>query len=146
MSVFIDRVASQLYKYPDSTLYSLTLGMSERVDFDLILEAIEQDDFIKREAAKIGEHLGYAAVNTALMLDVELLILGGTVLKLGDHFLNPFKTILKKLVPVPPYMIPSALGEYSGIYGAFAVGTGRVLRNIVGVQLAPSETCALRRL
>ncbi|MFZ5824096.1 MAG: ROK family transcriptional regulator [Bacillota bacterium] len=67
------------------------------------------------------EHLGLAITNMACLLDPELVILTGGVMRSADLLLDPIREVLDRLVPYPPRLVLSELEEEAGVLGGVAL-------------------------
>ena len=86
------------------------------------------------DAARAGDALAAAVVaqearwlalylaSVAAVVDVELAVLGGGIGVNGDLLLEPAVEELRALVPYPPRLVVSSLGERAVLAGALAVG------------------------
>jgi len=71
-----------------------------------------------RETAEV---LGVALANLCCLMDPEVLVVGGGVSRAPrELLLDPVRRIVETLVPYPPRVVPSQLGEHAGILGAVA--------------------------
>ena len=68
-----------------------------------------------------ADMVGVALANLCSLMDPEVLVVGGGVARAPRSlFLDPVCRIIETLVPFPPRVVPSQLGEQAGIYGAVA--------------------------
>ena len=62
--------------------------------------------------------IGMVVVNLVALLNPEVVILGGEVLKLGDHVLPVLNQMVADHTPFPAKVVPAALGDRSALIGA----------------------------
>lgn len=67
------------------------------------------------------EYLAIAIANMACLLDPEMVILTGGVLRSAALLLDPIRTAVERLVPYPPRIVLSELREEAGILGGVAL-------------------------
>lgn len=68
-----------------------------------------------------AEFLGVAIADMACLLNPELVILTGGVMRSGHLLLEPIRQILDRLAPFPPRLVLSELREDAGILGGVAL-------------------------
>lgn len=88
-----------------------------------VAEAAEGGDPVALEIwRETAEMLGVALANAAALLDPEVIVLGGGVARAPERLLlEPVRRIVETLVPYPPKVVVSALGEQAGVLGAVAI-------------------------
>lgn len=67
------------------------------------------------------EHLGMAVANMACLLDPEVVILTGGVMRSAHLLLDPICEVVGRMVPYPPRIVLSELKEEAGILGGVAL-------------------------
>lgn len=67
------------------------------------------------------QHLGLAIANMACLLDPELVILTGGVMRSAHLFLEPIRAMTQQLAPYPPRILLSELKEEAGVLGGVAL-------------------------
>jgi len=73
---------------------------------------------VEEEARRIALHIAPIAA----VADVELVVVGGGIGANGDLLLAPVRELLKELLPYPPRVEVSSLGDAAVLSGALAVG------------------------
>ena len=93
-------------------------------------------------AARAGDALARAVVDEearriamqvapiAAVADVGLVVLGGGIGTNGDLLLAPVRSLLKRLVPYPPHVEVSSLGDAAVLSGALALGLRAALDSV----------------
>jgi len=79
------------------------------------------DDTARQVIAEAGEALGVAIASLAMVLDIDLYVVGSSVARLGDMFLEPARRILPeycfKSVAARVRIVPVALGDDGPLLG-----------------------------
>jgi predicted NBD/HSP70 family sugar kinase len=86
----------------------------------LALEVVEE------EARRIALHIAPVAA----VIDVELVVIGGGIGVNGDLLLVPIRSRLAELLPYPPRVEVSSLGDAAVLNGALAVGRAAALDSV----------------
>ena len=81
---------------------------------------------VEEEARRIALHV----VPIAAVADVALVVLGGGIGSNGDLLLAPIRRLLAELLPYPPRVEVSSLGDAAVLTGALAVGRRSALDNV----------------
>ena len=115
-----------------SVLTSTKKIKPEDITMDDIIEAALNDDVLAIELiARVGENLGRGIAALINVLNPELVVLGGSLIKTGDYLYLPIKTALNKyslsLVNNDSQLKMSKLGERAGILGACLLVRNRLL-------------------
>jgi predicted NBD/HSP70 family sugar kinase len=106
-----------------------TLGVSFEVP--AIFEAARTGDalaleVVSEEAYRIALHIAPIAA----VIDVELIVIGGGIGANGDLLLAPIRKRLAELLPYPPRVEVSSLGDAAVLKGALAVGRAAALDSV----------------
>jgi predicted NBD/HSP70 family sugar kinase len=64
-----------------------------------------------------GALLGMAATNLSLVLDPSLIVLGGPLAGEGSPLLDEVRRIVTRIIPSPPEVKASALGNDATLFG-----------------------------
>ena len=115
-----------------SVLTAIKKIRPEDITMDDIIEAALNDDVLAIELiARVGENLGRGIAALINVLNPELVVLGGSLIKTGDYLYLPIKTALNKyslsLVNNDSQLKMSKLGERAGILGACLLVRNRLL-------------------
>ncbi|WP_185993066.1 ROK family transcriptional regulator [Streptomyces sp. 130] len=104
---------------PGAVLHTLARGDSARVDAPLVFEAMRRGD---TALPSLAEHiLGPAAraiATVSLLLDPELVVIGGAVADAGDVLLAPLRDLVGRLSEAPPRLEFSPLTDRAVVLGA----------------------------
>ena len=71
--------------------------------------------------AETASHLGLALANMVCLINPELVVLTGGVMRSGDQLIGPIRQVVERLVPYPPRIVLSELKEEAGILGGVAL-------------------------
>lgn len=105
-----------------SAVLDLAGGDVQGVTARLVAEGAALGDPLALEVwRETAEVVGVALANLCSLMDPEVLVVGGGVSRAPRTlFLDPVRQIIETLVPYPPRVVPSQLGEQAGILGAVA--------------------------
>ncbi|HEY8531551.1 MAG TPA: ROK family transcriptional regulator [Limnochorda sp.] len=105
-----------------SMVLDLAGGNEEAVTARIVAEAAAMGDPLALDVwRETAEMVGVALANLCSLVDPEVLVVGGGVARAPKHlFLDPVRQIVETLVPYPPNVVASDLGELAGILGAVA--------------------------
>lgn len=111
----------------DSVLLELAGGNPEMVDAKIVFEAARRGD----EAAatiiiEVVRRLAHGVAALVCALNPETVIIGGGISRAGDALLKPFEQQLRALVPVPPRVVLSSLGDEAVALGALRLALTKV--------------------
>jgi len=81
---------------------------------------------VEEEARRIALHIAPIAA----VADVELVVVGGGIGANGDLLLAPVRALLKELLPYPPRVEVSSLGDAAVLSGALAIGREAALDGV----------------
>lgn len=105
-----------------SMVWDLAGGKEEAITARIVADAASMGDPLALEVwRETAEVVGVALANLCSLADPEVLVIGGGVARAPKHlFLDPVRQIVETLVPYPPKVVASDLGEQAGILGAVA--------------------------
>jgi predicted NBD/HSP70 family sugar kinase len=92
--------------------------------------AREGDEAAKSVVAEVARRIALHIAPFAAVADVELVVLGGGIGANGDLLLDPVGRHLAELLPFPPRLEVSTLGEAAVLTGALAVGVQSARENV----------------
>ena len=111
---------------------TLTGNEISKINFNIFKKAFfEQDEYCVKLVDEIVSYLCCVISNISTLLDIELIIIGGGIIELGNHFIELVRKNIVKLSPLPANVVFTELGEKAGIYGAFAVAIERIFKYII---------------
>lgn len=104
----------------------------ERIDLDEIKKAISIGDEYAIEVVKeVGQALGTAVANIAIMLDLEQIIIGGVLSDLGDLLIDSIKRVVNVSLPIDVEVDKSELGIKAGVKGLVVIAKDSILEGLV---------------
>jgi predicted NBD/HSP70 family sugar kinase len=115
-------------------LLELAGGDPEAVDAEIVFAAAAEGD--KAAHAIVDELVGRLAEGVAaaaVTLNPATLILGGGLSRAGATLLDPLARRLEELVPIPPRVVLSDLGEESVALGAVRLAIQTVEERLFGI-------------
>ncbi len=128
----IKRVRDGIAKGSQSKALDLAGGDIDRINLAILKRAAMMGDGyvinIIQDSAKM---LGWVIANINVILDVELVIIGGRVIELGEHFIEPIRQTIDRLSPLNTSIVYASLGSKAVIYGGFALGLDYVFNHIL---------------
>ena len=113
----------------------LTRGLAEKFKSSVLQEPYSTVDILK--AAKEGDELAQAVVKLeaerialyvaaiSAVTDVELVVLSGGIGRQASFFLEPIKKLVSAVVPFPPRIEVSTLGDTGILVGALNIATAK---------------------
>jgi predicted NBD/HSP70 family sugar kinase len=103
----------------DGLLAKLAAGDPARVAAETVFDAARAGDAAAKEiVAAALEDAGQAIVTMALVLNPEVVVVGGGVAASGDLIAEPLRRRLAQMVRMPPRLEVSALGDRGALLGA----------------------------
>jgi predicted NBD/HSP70 family sugar kinase len=108
------------------------LGMRNVISAKQVFESTRDSDKAALTAVKVeAEHLARAVAAITVVLDPELVVLGGGIGRNGDLLIGPMVRRLEKLLPLrPPPLMVSALGDDAVVLGALAIALARAREEV----------------
>lgn len=112
-------------KYPESLLGKMA-AEGDRIEGPQVAEAARQGDAAALEVVGLtGHYLGNALVSLANIFQPEVIVLGGGVIALGEHLLEPTRKVVRERALKPMNETPvvaAELGPAAGMIGAAELG------------------------
>ncbi|WP_462410627.1 ROK family transcriptional regulator [Neobacillus sp. Marseille-QA0830] len=115
-----ERLKQLVSEHPNHPLYerSHSSGITGEEAFEW---AIKGDEVALVAVEEAIEHIAYGIVNAASLLNPEVIILGGGVLKSSDFILPRLRQIVEHYLPSSVELKISRLGENAGVLGAVSL-------------------------
>jgi predicted NBD/HSP70 family sugar kinase len=99
---------------------------------EMINEGIQENDpYSKSLIESLARLMGSAVGNMALVLDLELIVMGGTLGELDGVFLDQIRATVDEMLPFSIEIVNSKLKSMAGIYGLIELGEGYIMKEIV---------------
>ena len=120
------RARERLERGDDSLLSTLVDGDLSQITAQEVGIAAQQGDALAQAVfTEAGRYIGMALVNLMYLLNPELFVLGGGVLRAGDVLLTQIQKTVVALAPdiycEQTRIVPAALWEDVGLWGALAL-------------------------
>ncbi|MEN8098368.1 MAG: ROK family protein [Chloroflexota bacterium] len=111
---------------PNGLLYALSEGDPDRVSAKLVAEASRLGDRDAEEIIREAmSYLGIGVANLVNLLNPELVVIGGSLIKMGDLLFESVKSTVKRCtfsrLSRSLQIVPSQLGDTAGLLGAASV-------------------------
>ncbi len=99
-----------------------SISLGRPVDSPEVMRlAVGGDPAALRVVTETAEHLGLAIANMICLLDPEMVILTGGVMRSADQLLEPIRDVIARIVPYQVPLVLSELKEDAGIFGGVAL-------------------------
>ena len=121
------RLGATLARQPGgSVLRELAGGDPDTVTAETVFAAVARGDRAATDLAQtLAERLGRGIASAVIVLDPEVVILGGGLANAGGVLLDPVRDTIAALVPRAPRVVLSALGDESVATGAVRLALDR---------------------
>lgn len=117
-------------------LLALAGGDAEAIDAEIVFVAAgEGDPAAGSIVAQLVGRLAAGIAAAAIVLDPETVIVGGGLSRAGDALLEPLSRSLRALVPLPPRIVLSDLGEESVALGGVRLAIQSVEERLFGIAV-----------
>ena len=128
----LKKVQNNLEKNKDSILYNLSNGGKEKITVDMLIKAINiADPYVLKYIEKAAIGYGIAINNVSILLDLEAVIIGGVLSRLGIRFISKIRSIVKDNNPIDVQILPGGLRDNASIYGGYIVGNEYITEKLV---------------
>jgi predicted NBD/HSP70 family sugar kinase len=115
-------------------LLELASGDPDAIDAEIIFRAAaEGDSAAGRIVDQLVHRLAEGVAAASIVLNPETVILGGGLSRAGDTLLAPLERDLRALMPIPPRIVLSDLGEESVALGAVRLAVQTVEERMFGI-------------
>ena len=111
--------------YPNALIATQVQGDMDRVSAKLVIDSAKAGDAIALEIfSRFVDQLGSALCSIFVLLDPEVIALGGGVSLAGDFLFEPLRENVKRKCFFEEYgqILPAQLGNDAGIIGAAMLG------------------------
>lgn len=99
-----------------------------------VFQAAREGDALAQEiVTETVNYLAQAVANVACVLNPKMVILGGAMTRSDDLLLEPIRERVRRVVPFPPQIELTQLGDDAVLYGAIALAI-RATREDISVQ------------
>lgn len=115
-------------------LLRLAGGDPEAIDAEVVFAAAREGDRAAvRIVDELVERLGRGVAAAAVVLNPETVIVGGGLSRAGGALLEPLERHLRALVPIPPRVVLSELGDRSVALGGVRLAVQQVEERLFGI-------------
>ena len=109
-------------EFPDSTLHQVRTPLTPQAIFEA---ARAGDAAAARVFERAGYYLGLGLTHLVNILSPRCIVVGGGIAQAGDLLLEPVRQVIRRCAYPPAHrqvpVLPSALGDLSGVFGAAAM-------------------------
>lgn len=91
----------------------------------------ENNEAVLAEIQRVAQTLAVTIVNIVALLDVELILLGGSITRLDVELIEKIEVYVNNTIPFVPNIKFSKLENNSCVKGAFAIGAEQILKELV---------------
>jgi glucokinase len=130
----VRRAQQRLYRDRTSSLSRLIIPRDREMSSDDIVQAaLSGDELSQVVFERTGKYLGIAIGGLINLLNPELVVFGGSVMKVGDILLKPIINETRRRAFAPSFedcrIVAAQLGQWAGVIGAAmlardSIGTG----------------------
>jgi predicted NBD/HSP70 family sugar kinase len=117
-------------------LLELAAGDPDAIDAEVVFAAAERGDEAAREILdELLDRLARGIASAVTVLNPSTVIVGGGISRAGAILLGPLDRRIRELVPVPPHVALSALGDQAVALGAARLALLTVEERLFDVAL-----------
>ncbi|MGM0379487.1 MAG: ROK family protein [Bacillota bacterium] len=128
----LKKVQNDLEDNKDSILYNLSNGGKEKITVDMLVKAINiADPYVLKYIEKAASGYGVAINNISILLDLEAVIIGGVLSRLGIRFISKIRSIVQDNNPIDVKILPGGLRDNASIYGGYIIGNEYITKKLV---------------
>ncbi|HHU62746.1 MAG TPA: ROK family transcriptional regulator [Clostridiales bacterium] len=128
----IKRIKDGIAKGCRSKALELAGGNIQGINLGIVRKAAMMGDgYVLNIIHDSARMLGWVIANINVVLDVDLVIIGGRVIELGQHFIRPLRQTIDRLSPLSISVVYASLGSKAVVYGGFALGLDYVFNHIL---------------
>ncbi len=115
------KAANQMRSY-DSASMGIASCQDKNITAKDVFEAAKRKDKIALKIVEeVSKYLAIGLGNISILLNPEMIVLGGGISKQEDILLRPVREMMAKITPIPPKIVISSLGDDTGVIGAAAL-------------------------
>ena len=120
-SAIAARGANQMCSY-DSASMGIAFCQDKNITAKDVFEAAKRKDKVALKIVEeVSKYLAIGLGNISILLNPEMIVLGGGISKQEDILLEPLREMMVKITPIPPKIVISSLGDDTGVIGAAAI-------------------------
>lgn len=128
----INKIKREINENKNSLIYELTNKGEKEIKLSMIIECINSaDDYILNVLNQVALAYGVAINNISILLDLECVVIGGSLAELGIQFVHRINEIVKRNNPIDVEILPTGLKENATLYGAYIRGNQYLTKNMI---------------
>jgi predicted NBD/HSP70 family sugar kinase len=105
---------------------------------EIINAAKEGDELGKAVVAQEAERIALYIAAISAITDVELIVLSGGIGRQADFFLSPIKKLVSEILPFPPKIAVSKLGDNGILIGTIHIATAEAREKVFQSAMIPT--------
>jgi len=121
------RLAEEAKISTESSVFEKSMTPSYGMFVDAVLN---KDSLCCQLATNNMNHLAMAMANVSVVLDFECIIVGGSILSLGENYIKQLDALVNVVTPLETRVVASKLRS-AEIYGAIKVGIDSIFKGLV---------------
>lgn len=126
-----NRIEKDILLNNDERIKDFIIKNKKTLNFQAINKAVEEKNpYILKLMKEITDKLGLILLNICVLLDIELIIIGGKVIDIEYDIKSDLDDILSRNIPVEIKTGFSSLNGDEVIYGGFALSLDHILKEI----------------
>lgn len=130
--VILNNIRKDIINHQQTVINDYIDGDLNNISVEVIEKALSTGDGYTIDLiSRVSRELGAAINNISILLDLEGVIIGGDLRKLGIHLFQGIRDIVQRNNPIKTDILPSSLGENASIYGSCIVGLDRVENQLI---------------
>lgn len=103
-----------------------------KLTFQVFKRALRRkDEYAVKITEKIIERLSVAMANMCMVMDIEMVVIGGEICEMGERVIKPIEEFINKFTPFNIMVKPTKLNNYASIYGGFEVALQYTFENFI---------------
>lgn len=107
------------------------LELSESTHLIEALKAANKDPFVENYLSDVYKTLSIAIANAALVLDLEMIIIGGVFSEVDEKMIDHIQSHLDEILPFKTKAALSDLKNMAGVYGLLVVAKNKIMEVMV---------------
>lgn len=126
-----NRIEKDIFLKKDEKLKEFLSNNRNILNFQTIGKAVkEKDNYFMQLMKEVTDKLGLILLNICVLLDIELIVIGGKIMEIGYDIKSDLDVIISKNVPMEIKTGFSSLDGDEVIYGGFALSIDNILNEI----------------
>jgi predicted NBD/HSP70 family sugar kinase len=114
--------------------------------YEIIKAAKDGDALARAVIEQEAERIALYVAAISAIVDVELVVLSGGIGRQADFFIDPIRKLVSEILPFPPKIEVSTLGESGILIGALQIATAQARDLVFQTQTGSTSTSSLANL